>query len=152
MLPLLLIHLSTELLCSATWAPLALYLIPWWKKSLWILVALKGGCVVFCCPSLRRRKRLWAQCCLGRIPCPLSRLCPSANYGGLPWWLSQESSCSAGDLGSIPGSGSSPEKETRNAFAEPRVFEGTNDEQQSNDLTSPCGCAGITISFGDRSR
>lgn len=57
-----------------------------------------------------------------------------------------------GEVGSIPGSGSSPVKETRNAFAEPRLFEGTNDEQQSNDITSPYGCAGVTISFRDRSR
>ena len=30
---------------------------------------------------------------------------------GLPWWLSgKESACSAGDAGSIPGSGRSPEE------------------------------------------
>ena len=73
--------------------------------------------------------------------------------GGVPGGLvSKESSCSAGDLGSIPGWGSSPEKEMRNAFAEPRVFEGANGEQQSGDITSPCGCAGITIPAGDGSR
>ena len=36
---------------------------------------------------------------------------------GLPWWLSgKESACSAEDLGSIPGSGSSPEEEHGNAL------------------------------------
>ena len=29
---------------------------------------------------------------------------------GLPWWLSQESACKAGNLGSIPGSGRPPEE------------------------------------------
>ena len=29
---------------------------------------------------------------------------------GLPWWLSQESACKAGNLGLIPGSGRSPEE------------------------------------------
>ena len=30
---------------------------------------------------------------------------------GLPWWLiGEESACNAGDMGSIPGSGRSPEK------------------------------------------
>ena len=36
------------------------------------------------------------------------------NYtnSGLPWWLSgKKSSCNAGDMGSIPGLGSSPGKE-----------------------------------------
>ena len=32
---------------------------------------------------------------------------------GLPWWLScKESTCNAGDTGSIPGSGRSPEEGT----------------------------------------
>ena len=33
----------------------------------------------------------------------------STMYNGLPWWISdKESSCSAGDVGVIPGSGRSP--------------------------------------------
>jgi hypothetical protein len=29
-------------------------------------------------------------------------------YIGFPWWLSKESTCSVGDVGSIPGLGRSP--------------------------------------------
>ena len=41
----------------------------------------------------------------------------SMQHVGLPWWLSgKESTCNAGDLGLIPGSGRSPEGETGNSF------------------------------------
>ena len=33
---------------------------------------------------------------------------------GLPWWHSKESTCNAGDLGSIPGSGRSSGEENGN--------------------------------------
>ena len=39
------------------------------------------------------------------------------NHVGLPWWLfGKESACNAGDLGSIPGSGRSPEGGNGNPF------------------------------------
>lgn len=61
-----------ESLCTATWAPLAFYLLPKWKKSLCILVKLKGGSRVSWHSVLKRRRtHLWALCCLSRIPCPL---------------------------------------------------------------------------------
>ena len=51
-----------------------------------------------------------ASCSVVAVPTSIIALIsPCCIYAGLPWWFSdEESAYSAGDLGSIPGSGRSP--------------------------------------------
>ena len=87
---------------------------PWTSLVSGLTASVRRGVELEPCPGC-----LWSELTPPRVPLwNLSWSFPTAGLSvwtssclspGVPWWLSgKESSCSAGDLGSIPGLGRSP--------------------------------------------